>query len=168
MTRNYSRSVINSGIWTSIFIPTLTRIYIERTFLSSYTVPFASRYLTKPEARLMVSLWSNTLITIPSYPCYWFVLFSRLRIPVSTWSYHAVSGQTMMDTIIPSGPREYLSIVGGANPSLELSSPRHTFLKYLKATVMITLLRVTFDNPKVNHPVWRNLIFSWSKDVSIR
>ena len=47
----------------------------------------------------------------------------------------------------------YLSIVGGANLSLELSSPRYTFLKFLKAAVMITLLRVTFDNPKVNHPV---------------
>src|SRR6266542_2687356 len=32
MTRNYFRSIINSGIWTSILIPTLTRIYIERTF----------------------------------------------------------------------------------------------------------------------------------------
>ena len=32
--------------------------------------------------------------------------------------YHALFAQTMMDTIIPSGPKSYLLIVGGAIPSL--------------------------------------------------
>ena len=54
----------------------------------------------------------------------------------------------MMDTVIPRGPEAYLSIAGGANPNLELSSPYHTFPKYLKIAVMITQLRVTFDNPQ--------------------
>jgi hypothetical protein len=33
----------------------------------------------------------------------------------------------MMDTVIPRGPKEYLSIAEGANPSLELSSPLSYF-----------------------------------------
>ena len=54
----------------------------------------------------------------------------------------------MIDTVIPRGPREYLSIVGGVNPNLELSNPRHTFPRNLEAAVIITQLRVTFDNPQ--------------------
>ena len=81
------------------------------------------------------------LITIHCYPHYQFVLFSRFCILVFPSSYSDVSGQMMMDTIIPSGSGEYLSIVRGENPTLKLSSPRHAYLKYWKLCLWTSCYR---------------------------
>jgi hypothetical protein len=58
-----------------------------------------------------------------------------------------MSSQTMMDTKIMRGPKEYLSIVGGVNPNIELSSPLTYIPMHLKISTVIQL-RVMFHEPQ--------------------
>lgn len=166
MARNTFRPIANSGIWKSISAPTHTRLSKEPDAHIYYSLCFT--ILSKIRGEIfLVSLWYNSLITIPSYPRYRFCSLSSFPCSGIPVIISHVSGQTMIDTVTPSGPWEYLSIAGGANPISNYQVPWHTFSKYLETTVMITQLRVTFDSPKVNRPVRRYLIFSWSKDLSI-
>ena len=52
------------------------------------------------------------------------------------------------DTITMSGPREYLSIIRGANRSLELLISRHTFRYAPSSSLFICTYGVTFVTPK--------------------
>lgn len=145
MTRNIFRPITNSGIWTSILVPTHTR-HIERTCCSHINYSFYFTIHNRIRGEIMVSLWFNSLIIIPCYPRYRFCSLSSFPysgIPVIV---SRVSGQTMIDTVIPSGPWEYLSIVGGANPNLELSSSLTYFSEVLG--------RCRYDHP-VTGNVWQ-------------
>ncbi len=131
MTRNTFRSIINSGIWTPLIIPTCTRRSLSsEPFVPAYnSLCFAIRYKTRGETFIGIPV-INTLITIPSYPRYRFCsLYSYPYSGIPVISITCVWPDDD-DTVIPSGPGVYLSIVGGANPSLELSIPRHTFPIY--------------------------------------
>lgn len=116
----------------------------------SYCFTICYKY---PRWDLMAFPWINNLLTMPVTSLPVFVLFSRSRIPASLWSNHTLSGQTMMDTVTPRGPDEYLSIDGGANPNLELPSSLAYFSVNPKVAVIATLLQMTFNKPQS----------SWSK-----
>ena len=62
----------------------------------------------------------------------------------------------MMDSFTPKGPKEYLSIIGGAFPTLDMSGHLSNFPVSLKVVVMITLLQMTFEQPKALHQVGSN------------
>ena len=49
MTEMLLRSITNSGTWMPILVPTYsTKIFIGRTFMTTYVVPFVRRYVTCP------------------------------------------------------------------------------------------------------------------------
>jgi hypothetical protein len=130
--------------WISIWTPTLTRIVIRANLSSRTQFSMLRDTLQNLRWDLSVSLWINSWSLYQVNLITGFVLFSRFCVLASLWSCHAVSGQMMMDTIIPRGPEEYLSIIEGANTSLELSCP----LTYFS------------DAPKIcryNHPVMGNV-----------
>ena len=108
--------------WTSILIPILTRMLFEWSV--GYHMMFLLLHDTLQNPRWMISVspWNEHMFTIPFFLITGFVLFSRYRVPASPWLIHVVSGQTMMNAVTPRGPYEYLSIVEGANSSLELSN----------------------------------------------
>ena len=60
-----------------------TKIIIERTLYYRIQIPLLRDMLQNPRRDFYGIPVINTLITIPSYPRYRFVLFSRIRNPVS-------------------------------------------------------------------------------------
>src|SRR3954468_34198 len=73
-------------------------------YVYSCTIPFASRYMTKSEERSLAPMCNNFLNTSHSLSSLLVCPFSRYRIPISPCLCHIASGQTIMDTVIPSGP----------------------------------------------------------------
>ena len=67
MTETLLRSIANSGTWMPILVPTYsTKIFIGRTFMSTYLVPFVRRYVTwlrfDRSISLPVSLFTRSVI----------------------------------------------------------------------------------------------------------
>lgn len=68
--------------------------------------PLLLDMLQIPEVRHGGIPVDQQLVHYVSYLVTFIVLFSRSRVPASLWSNHKVSGQTMMDTVTPRGPRD--------------------------------------------------------------
>src|SRR5664279_2372740 len=83
--------------------------------------------------RYMCEATLDHYILLSSLPVCFLFLVPVFRYPHDL--HHAVSAQTMMDTVIPSGRWMFLSIVGGAIPSLRSLSPIHI----LRATQKLPL-----------------------------
>ena len=49
MAETTLRSITNSGTWMLILVPTYsTKIFIGRTTMTTYVIPFVQRYVTRP------------------------------------------------------------------------------------------------------------------------
>ena len=91
------------------WLPHIHEETLSEPLCYSYTIPFASRYMTKLEERSLASMWNNFLNTSHQLSSLLVCLYSSFCIPVSSWLNHKASGQTIMDTVIPSGPKVNIS-----------------------------------------------------------
>ena len=87
----------------------------------------------------------NSLIIIPIILIS-VLFFSRSRIPYPMWSIHKVSGRLFGRYVIPRGPKEYLSWIGGANPNLNHQVPRHTLACTGAMPLLPHLLRMVLEH----------------------
>ena len=121
-----------------------------------------------PRWDVPIYVWSNSwsLYLVSSLPVCFLFLVPVFRYPHDL--HHAVSAQTMMDTVIPSGPWLYLSIVVGVIPSLRSLSPIHILRATQKLPLWSPCYGVTLDRTKVIFQRCMNLTPSWSKDICAR
>ena len=112
----------------------------------SCDVPFASRYFTKPG----VHRYPPESSPCSLYRCSRYRFCSSFSLTCSGIPVIKSQGVWPDDSGYRNSERarEYISIVGGANPTLELFVHLSNFPVNLKDVVMITLLQMTFEQPQ--------------------
>ena len=123
-----------------------SRTYMKKLWVNLYvqscTIPFASRYMTKLEERYLAPMCNNFLNTSHSLSSLLVCPFSRYRIPVSPWLSHTASGQTIMDTVIPSGPEVNISSSWRSkSQSRAIAITRHTIRCTLELILLLSSYR---------------------------
>ena len=113
--------------------------------------------------RYMCEETLDNYILLSSLPVCFLFLVPVFRYPHDL--HHVVFAQTMMDTVIPSGPWMYLSIVGGAIPSLGSLSTIPIFWATQKLSLWSPFYGVTLDRTKVTFQTCVHLTLTWSKDM---
>ena len=107
--------------------PIPTRMNIRVNLQLPWAIPFASRYVTNTRGEIYCIPVYEKFVHHASYLVTGFVLFSRFCVPASPWSNHKVSGQTMMDTVTPRGPRDISPSSEEQIPILSYQVTWHTF-----------------------------------------
>ena len=148
--------------------PAHTRSSFEWTFMFIH-LPFPLLCdMTKLEVRSFSSMCSNILNTSPLLTCRHVFTFTRYRIPVSPWLSHNSSGQTKLETVIPSGPEVNISSSWRRkSQSRAIAVTRHTIWCTQNSLLLPPSVGQVHLRTKVHLPAWSKSILSWSKELRI-
>ena len=148
--------------------PAHTRSCFERTFMFIHLLFPLLRDKTKLVVRSLTSMCSNILNTSPLLTSRHVCPFTRYRIPVSPWLSHNASGQTKLETVIPSGPEVNISSSGRSkSQSWAIAVTRHTIWCTQNSPLLPPNDGQVCLRTKVHLPAWSNLILSWFKELRI-
>ena len=126
------------------------------------------RDMKKLEVGSSASMCSNILNTSPLLTSRYVCPFTRYRILVSPWLSHNVSGQTKLETVIPSGPEVNISSSWRIkSQSRAIAVTRHTIWCTHNLLLLPPSDGKVHLRTKVHLPAWRNSILSWSNELRI-
>ena len=145
-----------------------TRSYFERTFMFIHLLFPLLRDMKKLEVRSLASMCSNILNTSPLLTSRHVFPFTCYHIPVSPWLSHNASGQTKLETVIPSGPEVNISSSWRRkSQSRAIAVTRHTIWCTQSSPLLPPSDGQVRLRTKVYLPAWSNSILSWSKELRI-
>ena len=141
--------------------PAHTRSCFERTFMFIHLLFTLLRDMTKLEVRSLASMCSNILNTSPLLISRHICPFTCYRILESLWLSHNASGQTKLETIIPSGTKVNISSSWRKkSQSRAIVVTRHTIWCTQNSPLLPPNDGQVRLRTKVHLPTWSNSILS--------
>ena len=155
MTETHLRSIINSGTWMLILVPTYsTKIFIRQTALTTYDIPFVIGMLLARDSIVGIFIPSSISLLESLFT------HSVIHHPTSNWLVTLLSYKASYDVHYREGPEIRLRYSEWQILILIYANPTNTFEDTCRASIWSPSYVVTFDSTQGVPPVFGSCIIS--------